>query len=370
MIKSIVDKIAINENLQQDDLRLLLSISNLDELKTLYETAYRIKLKNVGNKVYFRGIIELSNICEKDCFYCGIRKSNGNIARFIMKEDEILRAAQWAFDNKYGSVVLQSGENSTPKFISFITRLLEQIKMATNDKLGITLSLGEQTKKAYQQWFDAGAHRYLLRIETSNRKLYKKLHPDDHDYEARLECLNILRDVGYQVGTGVMIGLPFQTVDDLANDIIFLKENDIDMIGMGPYLPHHDTPLAQSFNKNDFNNVHQLNMGLKMISATRIYCQDVNIAAATALQAVHPKGREMGIQAGANIIMPNITDAKYRTFYQLYDNKPCIDENSDQCRECLEERILNIGETIGYNERGDSPHFKKRRSGHLANADS
>ena len=361
MFTQIIEKIDNHVKLTRDDLIFLLSLENSEEIQTLYDKAYRFKRQVIGNKVHFRGIIEFSNICTKDCYYCGIRKSNGNVDRFTMDRDEILEAAIWAHQNAYGSLVLQSGERSDEAFVDFIESLLQEIKEHSQGELGITLSLGEQSKETYQRWYDAGAHRYLLRIESSNPELYAKLHPADHSHEIRKQCLSLLRDVGYQVGTGVMIGLPGQTTADLADDILFFESRDIDMIGMGPYIPHSDTPLGADAETFDTIKERQLTLGLKMIAVTRLYLQDVNIAATTALQALHPKGREKGLQAGANIIMPNVTATQYRVSYQLYDGKPCINENSSLCRGCLENRIGTIGESIGFNEWGDSQHFKKRQ---------
>ncbi|OGU33236.1 MAG: [FeFe] hydrogenase H-cluster radical SAM maturase HydE [Ignavibacteria bacterium GWB2_35_6b] len=343
--------------LKKEELKFLLEIKEKEQLDELFKEAYEIKLKNIGNKVFFRGIIEFSNICIKDCYYCGIRKSNNKVERFLMKEDEILKGAIWAFNNNYGSIVLQSGERNDPAFVDFIENILTKIKKKTEGKLGITISLGEQRKEVYQRWFNAGAHRYLLRIETSNKELYKKLHPENHDFDVRKNCLYELKKIGYQVGTGVMIGLPFQTIDDLVDDIYFFKDNDIDMIGMGPYIVSDNTPLAKQMPEFEQMKEAQYLLSLKMISAARIFLKDVNIAATTALQALKYSGREMGLKAGANIIMPNITDTQFRPSYQLYDNKPCIDENTDDCMGCLEKRIYNINETIGFNEWGDSPHF-------------
>ena len=256
----------------------------------------------------------------------------------------------------YGSVVLQSGERQDEDYICFIEKVLQKIKVATSGKLGITLSLGEQTQETYERWFEAGAHRYLLRIETSDPVLYKRLHPEDHLFEVRRECLRTLRKVGYQVGTGVMIGLPFQTHENLVEDMQFFKSEDIDMVGMGPYVSHGDTPIVPV----DYDPEENLRLGLVMIALTRLLLRDVNIAAATALQTLDPAGREKGVCAGANIIMPNITPTDYRKFYQLYNNKPCLDENARQCKSCLEQRIRAAGAEIGYGEWGDSKHFFKK----------
>lgn len=359
IMKKIIDKIKNDIKLSADELHMLLEVEDESILEQIFAEAYRIKLKYIGNKVYFRGIIEFSNICAKDCLYCGIRKSNTNVTRFKMAEDDIVKSALWTYENDYGSLVLQGGEIESPEYASFIERVITRIKAETDGKLGITLSLGEQTPEVYKRWFAAGAHRYLLRIETSNEELYKKLHPADHNFQHRLDCLREIKKAGYQTGTGVMMGLPGQTTEDMVNDILFFEREDMDMLGMGPYIVHNETPLAKQV--ENFDREKQFMLGLKMIAACRIYLKDVNIAAATALQALNPQGRELGVQAGANIVMPNITDTKYRADYQLYDGKPCLDENSSMCKGCLQRRIENVNETIGYGEWGDSPHFLKKK---------
>jgi biotin synthase len=351
------------KTLSREDIIFLLNLSEKGDLETLYEAAYAIKTRYVGKKVYFRGIIEFSNVCRKNCYYCGIRKDNKNLTRYSMSVDEIVESARWAYEAGYGSVVLQSGERKNKTFARFIEKAVKRIKQVSSGKLGITLSLGEQDEDTYKRWFHAGAHRYLLRIETSSEPLYRSLHPADHSFPERLKCLETLKAIGYQTGTGVMIGLPGQTMEDLADDILFFEKMDVAMIGMGPYLPHQDTPLYSDYSdKLPFDRTEDdlLALSLKMIAATRLYLKDVNIASTTALQAIAPTGREMGLLAGANIIMPNITDVQYRSLYQLYDNKPCINENSDTCVSCLSGRINSIGETIGYNEWGDSPHVREK----------
>ncbi|MFH1831030.1 MAG: [FeFe] hydrogenase H-cluster radical SAM maturase HydE [Pseudomonadota bacterium] len=346
------------EILTRDDLIELLSIMKESELHRLYKTAYGVKRRYVGDKVYLRGIVEFSNKCKNDCFYCGIRKSNDKIKRYSMSEEEIVFAAKRCHEQQYGSIVLQSGERTDKEFISFVERLVLQIKMISSGKLGITLSLGEQSIETYRRWFEAGAHRYLLRIETSNKGLYQKLHAKEQTFETRFSSLLALKSIGYQVGCGVMIGLPGQSIEDLADDIIFFKHMDIDMIGMGPFIPHSDTPLACA--KSDFEDqkISLFKLCLKMIATTRIYLKDVNIASTTALQVLDDFGREMGLKAGANIIMPNITDTRYRSYYKLYDNKPCVDEDSKTCGDCLIRRVEAIGERVGFNQWGDAPHFK------------
>jgi len=342
-----------------EELRFLLTLEDDGELQRLYDAAYEVKVRHIGKKASLRGLIEVSNICSKDCYYCGIRKSNHEVKRFRMTLEEVIKEAEWIFQHRYGSLVLQSGEVASPEYVDFIADAVTAIKELSGGKLGITLSLGEQSEAAYRRWFEAGAHRYLLRIEEADPELYRQLHPADHDFQIRLECLKTLRRVGYQVGTGVMAGLPGQTLDHLVRDLLLFKELDVDMIGMGPYLIHHQTPLAAQV--KDFDPVRQLKLGLKMIACARLLLKDVNIASTTALQALDPKGREMGLLAGANVLMPNVTDVKFRPSYQLYDNKPCLDENSLQCRSCLERRVISIGENIAWDEWGDSRHFFNRQ---------
>ncbi len=347
-----------DEILTDSDMINWIETTDPDRLVTLYKQAYDVKCHYVGPKVYYRGLIEFSNICAKDCLYCGIRRSNRDVERYDMTDDEIIAAACWAHQQRYGSIVLQGGERSTPAFTEWIEQCILRIHAATNGELGITLSLGEQSRETLQRWRTAGAKRYLLRIETSNPELYRAIHPPDHSFAQRVQCLHLLRELDWQTGTGVMIGIPGQTSADLVRDIRFFQKLDIDMIGMGPYIPHAQTPLAAKV--QHFDKTRQLQRALTIIALTRICLRDVNIAAATALQALDPQGRERGLEAGANIIMPNLTDTRYREGYQLYDGKPCMDENAGMCRFCLEGRIATVGETIGYGEHGDAPHYKKR----------
>jgi len=364
MIATILNKVDRGDEPTPAELQALLEISDPAELQALYDCAYRVKERHVGKVAYFRGIIECSNICIKDCYYCGIRRSNATVERFQMDEEEIVREALWAYENEYGSTVIQAGERQDAAFVDMIERVVKRIKKETGGKLGITLSLGEQTEETYRRWREAGAHRYLLRIETTNPGLYRKLHPEDHDFETRLHCLALLKKTGWQVGTGVMMGLPGQTMEDLVNDILFMKSIDVDMVGMGPYIPHRNTPMGAEIPPYTKERKEAaLALGLKMIAVTRIVLRDVNIAAATALQALEHAGREMGLRCGANVIMPNVTETEFRPNYTLYDDKPCLDENSGMCRGCLSRRIKGIGETIGFNEWGDSPHYF-RRTGH------
>ncbi len=349
------------KSLNTAELSELVSLTDAGSIREMRCAAYELKCKYSGKAVSMRGIIELGNVCAKDCFYCGIRKSNSNIGRYRLSLEDVERMARVNYEDDYASIVLQSGEVESEAHTEFIEECIKRIVAVTprgKEPLGITLSLGEQSEEVYRRWKDAGAARYLLRIETSNRELYRKLHPENHDFDRRVECLHLLRRCGYQMGTGVMSCLPGQTFDDLARDIEFFGDIDADMIGMGPYIPHNETPLGKI--APFMENSERLRIGLNMISAVRLYLHDVNIASTTALQALADDGREQGILAGANVMMPNITDTEYRRNYLLYENKPCLDENAEQTRKSLEERLADIGETINYGKRGDSIHFSRR----------
>ena len=337
-----------------------LSLSEPNEISALYAEANAVKTSTIGNKVYLRGLIEFSNICSKNCYYCGIRSENRAVKRYELSDNEVLAEVDFAWKNRYGSVVLQSGEQQSAHFTQRITNLLHEIKTHTNNEVGITLSCGEQSAATYRKWFNAGAHRYLLRIETSNKELYYKLHPNNekHSFDRRLAAIQQLRKEGYQVGTGVMIGLPFQTVEHLADDLMFFQSMNVDMVGMGPYLEHSQTPLYQ------YRNLllppqKRLELALKMVATLRLLVPDINIAATTALQVLHPEGREMAVLAGANIIMPNMTLPEFRPNYQIYEHKPGIKDDAALSKSKLEQNLQNAGIEIGYGEWGDSQHFNR-----------
>lgn len=358
-----IPQILSKERLEKSDLVSLLAAGE-EERRLIYERAADIKQSYVGNKVYYRGLVEFSNLCGKNCYYCGIRAGNKSAHRYEATEEEVLQAARYAWENQFGSMVIQAGERSGSRFVERIESLVRKIKQMSRGELGITLSLGEQSEETYRRWFDAGAHRYLLRIEVSNPELYPRYHPENktHDYRARLDCLHLLRRVGYQVGSGVMIGLPFQTLEDLADDLLFLRKHDIDMVGMGPYIEHEQTPLYK-YKGQLLPRLDRFNLSLKMVAILRIMMKDINIAATTAMQAIDPLGREKALKVGANIIMPNLTPTRYREDYLLYEDKPCTDEDAEECKRCLEARIHMSGGEIGYGEWGDSRHFQKRNAG-------
>ena len=346
----------------------------------LREEAYRVKVATVGPEVYLRGLIEISNICVKNCLYCGIRRDI-RCPRYELSDEEVLATARSSARRRFGSVVIQGGERTDAAFVHRITRLLKAIReigpAAEGDKpLGITLSLGEQPREVYEEWFDAGAHRYLLRIESTNPDLYHRIHPNDplHSYDRRLQALYDLKETGYQAGTGAMIGLPFQTAEDMARDLLFYKEFDAPMVGMGPYNPHPETPLTLS-GATYPSTERRFALGLKMIALLRLLMPDINIAAATALEVLDPRGREKGILSGANVIMPNVTPEEQMVKYNLYDRKTLLRDcpssvDPDQrdkhiCSNCvfpfcsLGDDLAGKKIVIGYGRWGDSKHFRK-----------
>ncbi|HIZ87016.1 MAG TPA: [FeFe] hydrogenase H-cluster radical SAM maturase HydE [Candidatus Coprenecus pullistercoris] len=343
----------------REELISVLEDSSPENAAALYAKAYEVKKKTVGESVYLRGLVEISNICRKNCLYCGIRRDNREAGRYELTDKEVLDAAEFAFKEGYGSLVIQGGERTDRMFIDRITAMLVEIKRRW--PLGITLSLGEQSMDVYQEWFEAGAHRYLLRIESSTKELYEKIHPADavHSYETRVEALVSLRRCGYQVGTGVMIGLPFQTAAHLADDLLFFKRLDIDMCGMGPYLEHSQTPLYE-YRGLIPDKMSRLELSLKMVALLRLLMPDINIAATTAMQAIVQDGRERAIMAGANVLMPNLTSADVREEYQIYQNKPGVGEDAAISSSRTEQRLKDMKIPIGYGRWGDSQHFGKR----------
>lgn len=358
-------KLLEKKNLSKNDIIRLLSVKNKQEIEMIRKKAYFVMKQHCGEKVYYRGLLEFSNLCANNCYYCGIRKGNKEIMRYSLEKEEITNIAAWCADNGYGSIVLQSGERRDSKFVDFVEDVTKKIKEKTKSDrlpngLGVTLSVGEQDYAAYRRFFEAGAHRYLLRIETTNPELFKKTHPKNQTLKNRKKCLRILKKIGYQIGSGVMIGLPGQTIEDLADDIMFFKKYDIDMIGMGPYITHRQTPMKRYGQETKNRKEDVFNLSLMMIAVTRIALKDVNIATTTALQALYPDGREKGLQYGANVIMPLVTPKRVRKEYMLYDGKPCIDEDTDECKLCLLGRIKTIGRSVGFDEWGDPKHFLNR----------
>ncbi|MFP4373171.1 MAG: [FeFe] hydrogenase H-cluster radical SAM maturase HydE [Spirochaetaceae bacterium] len=319
----------------------------------------------VGDTVRFRGLLEFSNVCRADCLYCGIRRSNRTVDRYTLSKADVLAAARHCAEAGYGSLTLQAGERRDAAFVAYVCRLLERIKSETRssalpDGLGITLSVGEQSPEVYRRFYESGAHRYLLRIETSSPELFARIHPPGQRYADRRAALRAVRDAGFQVGTGVMIGLPGQTAADLAADIRFFAAEGVDMIGMGPYLPHAETPMGRGRRLSEEERLQLLDRTLRMIALTRIVLGDVNIAATTALQTLDGFGRERALRGGANVVMPVVTPVSVRSGYQLYDGKACVGEDPLTCAGCISERVAWTGRPVGTNEWGDAPHFARR----------
>lgn len=361
-----LSKLLGQESFSRADLARLIGLQDPAEREALYRAAYEVKARRVGRVDYYRGLIEFSNICVKNCLYCGIRKGSRGVRRFESTLEEILEQAKWVCGHRYGSVVLQSGERTDPKFIDFVDEAVRGIKRVTGGRLGITLCVGEQTEETYRRWFASGAHRYLLRIEESSPAFYATMHPDDgrHLWQVRHECLLALRRAGYQVGTGVMIGLPGQSEEMLADDLLYFRDMKIDMIGMGPYIVAHDTPMGQAVLKagldTDAHRARRFELGLNMIAAARLLMPEANIAATTALQGLNRHGRELGLRAGANVLMPIVTLPRFRPSYQLYDGKPCVEDTSAQCANCLTARVRWAGDEVGWDSWGDSNAFFER----------
>lgn len=334
----------------------MLDCNNIEH-EQLMEKARQIHSEYIGANVYGRALIELSNICKKDCFYCGIRNSNSSVNRYLLSLEDAKSAIDLAIESNISSIAFQSGEQTSNKFIDYISELITYTK-SKDPNIGITLSCGEQSKDVYQHWFNLGAERYLLRIESSDEQLYYQIHPmnERHDFNKRLQCLKDINKVGYQTGTGVMIGLPNQSVEQLANDIIFMYNFDIDMCGMGPFIPCQGTPLENT--TSPFNNV--FNTSLRMIAILRIMMKDINIVASTAMETMEKNGRRKAILAGANVIMPNVSPDTFRSEYALYNNKPNVDISSS--RQIIESCLSDIpkGYIFKIGVKGNAQHFLKR----------
>jgi biotin synthase len=312
----------------------------------------------VGNEVHLRGLIEISNCCIRQCAYCGLRAANFGITRYRMSRDEILECTQEAVRLGYGTIVMQAGEDSGLEAY-WMVDLIETIKRTT--PLAVTLSLGERAEDELKLWKWAGADRYLLRFETSDRGLYDMIHPSRNGIVSdRLAILRQLRQIGYEIGSGVMVGIPGQTYHSLANDLQLFAELDLDMIGIGPFIPHPSTPLGSPSWADRMAAGEQVPgselMVYKMVALARILCPQANIPATTALATINKtSGRENGLQRGANVIMPNLTPTQYRVLYEIYPDKACINETARQCSGCLRGRIASIGRCVG-----DGPGGRRR----------
>lgn len=329
---------------------------NPDEL---FNLARECRRHYSGRDVYLRGLIELTNICEKDCYYCGIRQSNFDLNRYQIEESELFQCIEQADRYKFGSLVIQTGEQQSERFTDLVEGILLYIQKKY-PHIAVTLSCGEQSYDIYQRWFKAGATRYLLRIETSNENLFSIIHPNNaqHSFKTRLECLRYLRDIGYQVGSGVMIGIPGQTPELLMHDLLFLKEIDIDMCGMGPYIEHDSTPLYEEVTHEHL--IQRANLTLRMIALLRVVMKDINIAATTALETIDSQMRFQAFDIGANVVMPNLTPAYYREDYNLYNGKQSLVGSGQEICSRLNLGLDKYDLTLALDEKGTSKHFFNR----------
>lgn len=345
-INAVCEKALQDGNLSKEEILVLLNCPE-ENSDIIFKTADAVRKKEVGDQVHLRGLIEFSNYCKKNCEYCGIRGKNKNIARYRLSKEEIVQTAKNAEALGYRSVVMQSGED--PFFTAAVLAdIISTIKSQTD--LAITMSAGEFTYDEYKIIKEAGADRYLLRFETSSEELYKKLHPDS-DFHKRIECLHILEELDYQVGSGFMVGLPGETTEILADNLLLLQKLDLDMAGIGPFLPNSDTSLADSQGGTLVNS-------LKAVAIARLLLRNAHIPATTAMGSLDPKGREKALQAGANVVMPNVTPEEFREMYQLYPNKICLRDDPAHCRKCITGKIQGLGRSVS-TEHGHSLKNKK-----------
>lgn len=330
-----------NDTLDKSAIIELLTTAPTDEL---YRRADDVRREAVGDAVHLRGLIEFSNICRNDCLYCGIRRGNRQVQRYRMTDEELVETAKRAAALGFQTIVLQSGEDMHFDQAR-MCHIIEQIKRLD---VALTLSVGERDYEDYKAFRDAGADRFLMRIETTDRDLYNRLNPG-MSWERRHECLLMIRDLGYELGSGIMVGLPGQTVESIADDLLYLKDIGIDMAGIGPFIPHPETPLAGEAGGT-------LEQALRTMAIMRILMPDINIPATTAMESLHPQGRIMALQAGANVVMPNVTEGEYRRLYELYPGKICVNDTPAHCRSCIGLKIRSIGRTIG---QGRGGHVKR-----------
>lgn len=344
--KELFNKLYQDTQLTEAEYKELLELHTDKEIAEYgFELARKRQKETFGNEVYTRGLIEISNYCKNDCIYCGIRRSNQNAERYRLSEEEILSCCESGYALGFRTFVLQGGEDGYYTD-DLLEDLLHKIKAAYPD-CAITLSLGERSRESYERLYAAGADRYLLRHETANEAHYGKLHPAEMSLKNRKQCLYTLKEIGYQVGCGIMVGSPYQTIDNLVEDLTFMKALNPHMVGIGPFIPQKDTPFGEMEQGS-------LEMTLFLLAIIRLMLPKVLLPATTALGTIHSRGRELGILAGGNVVMPNLSPVKVRKKYALYDNKICTGEEAAECRGCLGNRMESIGYKLVVS-RGDSP---------------
>lgn len=333
---------------QLTEAELVRLLTDPDAAVPLYAAADRVRQKYVGDQVELRGLIEFSNICKQNCLYCGLRRDNRQIPRYRLDGETILEFGRRAAELGYKTLVMQSGEDEafSPERLAPVLTELKKLGVA------LTLSIGEKSREEYAALRAAGADRYLLRIETTDKALYEKLDPG-MSWDNRVRCLRDLKELGYEVGTGSLVGLPGQNVESMARDVLFFQELDADMVGIGPFIPNPDTPLA-SADGGTFD------LACRMMALTRLLLPDANIPATTAMETLQPDGRMLALQRGANVVMPNVTDTDYRKMYMLYPGKICLNDAPADCRSCVTDKIMGIGRTVSQNQGFRRKHRSER----------
>ncbi len=340
---SIVDHIRTERDISREELEAILATDDKDSIEELRSQAREVATSVYGNKIFMRGLIELSSHCKNDCLYCGLRRSNTNASRYRLTDDEIFQCCATGYRLGFRTFVMQGGEDGWFDD-KRMCRIVSTIRQQYPD-CAITLSLGERSRESYQALFDAGANRYLLRHETASPEHYARLHPSEMSWQNRIDCLWTLKEIGYQVGCGFMVGSPFQTIDTLYADLQFIRELQPQMVGIGPFVATANTPFEGYPNG-------KVSDTLRLLAIIRLLHPHVLLPATTALGTLHPRGRELGIQFGANVVMPNLSPIAHRKDYAIYDNKICTGEEAAECRACTEQRIKKIGfETVV--DRGD-----------------
>lgn len=345
MQRELIEKLYQQMDLSDEELKILIQSHTKEDLALLSELARERCTKTYGNKVFMRGLIEFSSYCKNDCFYCGLRRSNRLAERYRLTKENILDCCKRGYELGFRTFVLQGGEDGAYTDQMFCG-IIEEIKGEYPD-CAVTLSLGERSEESYKKMFEAGADRYLLRHETADCEHYGRLHPEELSLEHRMECLKTLKKIGYQTGCGFMVGSPYQTVDCIVKDLRFIKEFQPHMVGIGPFIPHKDTPFGDK-------PAGSLELTLFLLSVIRLLLPKVLLPATTALGTIDPTGREKGILAGANVVMPNLSPVGVRKKYSLYDNKICTGEEAAECVQCLRNRIKTTGREL-VSERGDYP---------------
>ena len=350
-IKGLIDELDRTGSLTEEEYACLIDLRTFEAEEQLASLAVAKRKAIYGNDVFIRGLIEVTNICRNDCLYCGIRRSNTKCDRYRLTPDEIIRCSDNGYNLGFRTFVLQGGED--PFFDDdVLTDIIKRIKTSHPD-CAVTLSFGERSDASYKILYEAGADRYLLRHETADKDHYARLHPKEMSFDNRMRCLEVLRDTGYQVGCGFMVGSPYQTSKELAKDLKFIEEFKPDMCGIGPFIPHRDTPFGRYA-------AGSADLTCYLLSIIRLICPRILLPATTALGTSDVRGRERGIMSGANVIMPNLSPTAVRPLYEIYENKICTGEESAQCRGCLESRMKSIGYHLAVN-RGDIRLTEKDR---------